>query len=243
MAHQLLSGDIPGDQRNHDIQPDREQQGFPGHRDIGDPQKQGDNRCEGENHDDVVYGYLDQRVGRIAPRHLRPDKHHCGTGSGAQQDEPADIFLSIFRRDEIGEQDFEKQHAESCHRERLDQPVYREGNDEAFGPVADVADTGEVDIHHHRIHHRPDQKGDDEVHRCVFPACNHLEGARCDIAEDQARGNTQRNPDREPFFKETDSAGGFGVCHVVRPCFDWIEGCSGGQAVKRVHPRRKSDAD
>ena len=84
MAQQPLAGDRTGDQRDQHIEPDREQQRVPRHGDLGNTQQQRNQRREGEDHDDVVHRDLNQRIGRITARELRPDEHHRRTGSRAK---------------------------------------------------------------------------------------------------------------------------------------------------------------
>jgi hypothetical protein len=69
----------------------------------------------------------------------------------------------------------EEQHAEQCHRERLDQPIDDERQREALRAAADVADREPVDLDHHRIDHHPDERGDDEIDVRNFKCGNRSE--------------------------------------------------------------------
>jgi len=113
---------------------------------------------------------LHQRIGRIAPGELRPYEDHRGARGRTQQDQPGDVLLGIGRRDQVGKDDLEEQHAKCSHRERLDEPVHYQRDDQALWLVTDATHRAEIDRHHHREYHRPDQYCDDKIDRGVFDA-------------------------------------------------------------------------
>jgi hypothetical protein len=49
--------------------------------------------------------------------------------------------------------------------------------------LVNVAQAGEIDRHHHRVDHGPDENRHDEVDGRVFPAGDHLEQAGEQVAE------------------------------------------------------------
>jgi len=106
---------------------------------------------------------LHQRVVGVSARQLGPDKHHRRARCSAQQNEPGDILVRLIRINQICKQSVKKQYTKCCHREGFDQPVHDNGDDESFWFITHVAQTAEVHRHHHRIDHRPDENGDDQI--------------------------------------------------------------------------------
>ena len=63
-----------------------------------------------------------------------------------------------------------KSRPEGGHRERLHEPVDDDRERQSLRSVSDMAKRREVDVHHHRVDHHPDQHRDDEIHRCDLEA-------------------------------------------------------------------------
>jgi len=126
-------------------------------------------------HDQIIDRNLDQRIGRIALRELRLDEDHGRTGGRAEQDEPADIFLSVLWRDRVREQEFEKQDSQRRQGERLYQPIDGQRDDQPLWTLADMAEGRKVHIHHHGVDHGSDEGRPHEVNRRIFQICESLE--------------------------------------------------------------------
>ena len=148
MPKQQAAGDHAGDERNDDIEPDRQKQGFPRHTDIRDAQKHRHDGRKGEHHDRIIHADLDQRIVRVPARQLRPDEDHG--------------------RDEISKHIAEEQDAERRHGEGLDQPVHDQGDDQAFRLVAHILQRGKVHANHHRPDHGPDQQRHRKIDIGIF---------------------------------------------------------------------------
>ena len=208
LGDQQPARDDARDQWNDDIQADREQQRLPGHGDFRDAEQERDDRREREHHHRIIHAHLRQRIGRIALRQLRPDKDHRGARRGAEQDQAGNIGFGIIGRNEIREDVFEEQDAEQGHRERLDQPVDHQRDDQALGLGEGAAQAGELDADHHRPDHRPDQDRDGEIDIRIFQRGQRAEGGREQLAERETGGQGERDPDGEVFFKEAHARSG-----------------------------------
>ena len=194
-------------QWNHNIKRHGQQQGLPRHFDVRNTQQKGHDGREGEHHDDVVQGDLDQCVVGIAFGKVRPYENHGRAGRRAQQNQPRNVLVSIGRVDQIDEQPLEEQHTKCGHGERLDQPVDHNGDDQALGPSVDAPQAGEIDRHHHGIDHGPDQDRDGQIDRGIFPGGDRLEQARRQVTQKNARDNAESNPEREIAFEQRHWSG------------------------------------
>ena len=56
-------------------------------------------RRKQHQHDEIVDGYLDERIGRIAVGQVAPDKNHRGAGRGRQYDDAGNVLVSLSGRD------------------------------------------------------------------------------------------------------------------------------------------------
>ncbi len=190
-------GPETGRERQRDVEEDRQQERLPGHRDVGDAEQERHDRREGHNHDKVVHRDLDQRVGLVAPRQLRPDEDHGGAGRGAEQDQASDVLRPVIGRDQRREDVLEERHRQRRHSERLDQPVDGERDQQACGLPRDLAQRARVDADHHRVDHRPDQHRDDEVDVRDLGRGDGLDQRWRDGADDDAGDHRQRDPGGE----------------------------------------------
>ncbi len=121
-------------------------------------------RREQHQHQQVVDRDLHQRVGRVAVGQVAPDEHHRRARRGGEDDAAGDVLVGVGRRDPRAEDMTRKKtHAISGHRERLHEPVHEQRDEQAARPAADVADRAEVDLHHHRRDHQPDEDRDRDV--------------------------------------------------------------------------------
>ena len=201
LAIQPFTRHVAGGQRYHHVKHDRQQQGLPGHDDVGNAEQQRRDRREGEHHDDVVDGDLNQRIVGVAAHQLTPHEHHRCTRRHPEQDHAGDVLARALRIDQAGEQVFEEEHAERRHGKRFDQPVDHQGDAQPLGLPADVLERGEVDVDHHRVNHDPDEHRDNEVDVGVFKIRDPLETGGNPRAEADPGDDAQRYPDREVAFK------------------------------------------
>ncbi len=154
----------PEDQRDDDESDHAVEQHREGHAQVARARdEEADDRREQHEHDQVVQRNLHERVGRIAVRQVRPDEDHRGAGGGGEDDRPRDVLVGQLRADERQEEVLEEHPAEEGHRERLDDPVDEERDEQSARPPADSEQAAEVDLQHHRVDHQPDQDRDRDV--------------------------------------------------------------------------------
>jgi hypothetical protein len=84
----------------------------------------------------------------------------------------------------------EEQPGDRRHRERLHEPVHEQRHEQTARPASDVADRSEVDLHHHRRDHQPDE---DRNRHVDLTACAELEASQC--LHHSGRGQAKRHAD------------------------------------------------
>jgi hypothetical protein len=195
LPHQPCPRDRPCGKRQHHVKRDGQHQRFPRHFQIRHPQKQRHDGRKGEDHDHVVQRHLHQRVVRVALGQLRPDEHHRRAGRGPQKDQTGDILPCIGGIDQPGKDMVEEQHTKGGHREGFYQPVDHKGDDQAPWPLAHPAKSAEIHRDHHRIDHRPYQKGHQQVDRGIFERGQKTEHPRQQICQHDPRNDAEEHPD------------------------------------------------
>jgi hypothetical protein len=201
------AGQHAGDQRDDDVEDDRQQQRLPRDDDVGDAEQERGDRREGDDHDQVVDRDLDERVVRVAAGQLAPHEDHRGARGDAEEDRAGDVLPRLGLGQQAGEHVQEEQGRQRGHRERLDQPVDDQRDHEALRAPADVADGAEVDLDHHRVDHHPDQGRDDEVDVGQLERADRREQARREVAEGDAGEDAQRDPHAEVALEDAEGAG------------------------------------
>jgi hypothetical protein len=93
----------------------------------------------------------------------------------AAREFPQDSRHDLLGGDERGENNFEEEDGEPGHGERLDQPVDRQRYEQTLRLPRYARDRAEIDAHHHRVDHRPDQDSDDEIDLRDFRCCDRLD--------------------------------------------------------------------
>ncbi len=169
---------------------------------LGDAQQEAGDGREGEHHDQVVHRDLDQRVVGVAAGQVAPHEHHRGAGRHAQQDHARDVLLRVLHGHQVREHVLEEQHAERGHGERLDEPVDDEGERQARGAPAHVAQAARVHLQHHRVDHQPDEHGHHQVDARPLEGGHRLEELRDQEPEAHAGRDGERDPEREIAFEE-----------------------------------------
>ena len=100
----------------------------------------------------------------------------------------------------------EEQPGERRHRERLDEPVDEQRHEQAARPAADVADGAEVDLHHHRRDHQPDQHRDRDIDLAaraeLEPAQGVHEHRRRRCPSSRPGHHAQRDPQRQVALED-----------------------------------------
>ena len=80
------------------------------------------------------------------------------------------------------------------------------GHEESFGRPADGLDALEVDLHHHRVDHEPDQDGDRD-RDAVNLECREKGGhRRQEVADGDADDHAEQDPDGQVALEEIDAA-------------------------------------
>ena len=46
-------------------------------------------------HDEIVYRHLDERINRVAVGEITPNEDHCGAGRGGEDDETGGVILAV----------------------------------------------------------------------------------------------------------------------------------------------------
>jgi hypothetical protein len=154
----------PGRQRDHDVEYDREQHRVVRDRDVAEPEQKEHDRREREQHDEVVEGHLHQGVGGVAPCQVAPDEHHSRAGRRAEENGARNVLARQPCIDEGREENLQEEPGEEEHRERLDQPVRHQRDGDPPRLLPDIEQASEVDLHHHREDHGPDQDRHGQIH-------------------------------------------------------------------------------
>ena len=191
----LAPDDLRQDDGDDDVEPDRDQQGLPGHRDRRESQEQADDRREGEHHDGVVQRDLAQREVRLAVGQVAPDEDHRRAGGGGEQDETGDVAVDLRGREVGPEQPADEQPAQQRHRERLDGPVDEQRHADPAPVLPDPAERGEVDLHQHRDDHEPDQHGHRQVDLGDLRRSDRVEHGRQRVTERDAHDDAEPDPE------------------------------------------------
>ena len=155
--------DLRNEDRNDDVETDREKQGFPRHGDRREAEQKTDDRSEGEHHDDVVERDLAQREMRLAVREVAPDEDHGRARRCREQDEAGDVAVNLVRWQIRSEELADKEPAQQRHRERLHGPVDEERDADAAPMLAHLRRGREVDLYEHRDDHQPDQDRNGQI--------------------------------------------------------------------------------
>ena len=203
MRHKPASPQLRGDDRQNDIEHDRQKQRRPRHRDRGQAQQQPDDRGEGEHHDRVVERYLAQREVRVAVGQVRPDEDHRRAGRGGEQNEPGDIAVDLHFRQKRAEQKADEQPAEQRHAERLDEPVDADRDGDAAPRRGHPVERGKIDLDQHRHDHQPDQDGDRDVDLGHGHPAECVKRRRHEAPEHDPGEDAQRHRQRQIAFENT----------------------------------------
>ena len=94
----------------------------------------------------------------------------------------------------------EEKPRDECHREGFDQPVDEQRHDDPGWPCADVPNGCDIDLHHHRDDHEPDEDGNGHVHLTTLDqlkVTEYLHGAGDPLSQRDAHEHAQPDPDRE----------------------------------------------
>ena len=94
---------------------------------------------------------------------------------------------------------------ECVHRERLDEPVGNPGHKEPFGRLADGLDALEVDLHHHRVDHEPDQDGNRDGDAVDLQCREKGRYGGQEMADGDANDHAEQHPDGQVALKEVDA--------------------------------------
>lgn len=102
----------------------------------------------------------------------------------------------------------EEQPSEKRHRERLDDPVDEEGDEQASRPLPDTQETAEVDLQHHRVDHQPDEQCDGDVDPAPLAeleVSNRPDRPWDELAEGDADNHAERDPHRQVAFEDVEA--------------------------------------
>ena len=80
------SREVPRDQRQRDVDPDRQQQRLPRHRQAAHAEQKAAQDAVEHQHGQRVDGHHHQRVAVVAPGQVAPDQDHGRAGGDAEQD-------------------------------------------------------------------------------------------------------------------------------------------------------------
>lgn len=91
LGQQMAPDGLRDNDRNDDVEGDRQQQRLPRDRDGGKTEKQRDVGHEGKDHQYIVQFDLREGEMRLAVGELAPYEDRCGTRCGGKDDEPGDV--------------------------------------------------------------------------------------------------------------------------------------------------------
>ena len=183
----MSAGECTGDEWHHHKQSDRKKERIPWHKHVVYTQKKFNDRNKGHQDNEVVGRDLHDRIGRVAFRQVAPDKDHRRAGRGTQKHSTGQIVFRQFLRNEVLENNVEKEPCDAKHREWFDQPVGDPRDEEAFRVFPDMLHALKVDLHHHRINHDPDQYGDRNGDLRIFQFVQELGNGRKKPTDQDAR--------------------------------------------------------
>jgi hypothetical protein len=156
----------------------------------------------------------------FAVRQVAPDEDHGGAGRGGQDDAAGDVLIGVRGGDPRAEDDLEEEPGEGRHREGLHQPVHEEGYEQAPGFSADLANGAEVDLHHHRRDHQPDEDGDRDVDLAALTeleATERVHHSRRGATEQHPHHHAQAHPEAQVALEDSKSLCGRGRGHSQTP--------------------------
>lgn len=199
-----------GHQRNHDENHHGRDQYFRRHNHVGNAAQEHHDRREGEQHDQVVDGHLNQGVCRVPIRKVGPYKNHGRTGSGGKDDEAGRVVLCRFRIDPPGKHVLHEKPGQQRHAEGLDQPVDKQGHHQSPGPSRDPRQGAEIHLQHHGVNHQPEKNPDGHVHLGSPAEFKVTEGAGepgPHSAERHTRHHAEQDPDGEVTLEKIQAFG------------------------------------
>ncbi len=168
------AGEPTGSKGNDHEQDDREEQRHPGNAYAADAEQQSYDGNECNKDDQVIGGYLDQGVRRIALCEVAPYKYHCSAGCGSEQHRPRKVLTCQIPWNECLIDHVEEEHGDCVHCKGLDEPVGHPGYHQAPGILSHLLDAVKVDLEHHRIDHEPDEDGYRYGDVCILKAREEL---------------------------------------------------------------------
>ena len=166
-------------------------------------------RDEQHQHDEVIHRHLHQRIGGVPISEMAPDEHHRRTGRGGQNDAACDVLVGFGGRDEDGKDEAEESPCQQRHREGFHHPIDEQRHEQPGRTPPDVFHRGEIDLHHHRRDHEPDENGNRGVDLTAvdeLDTAQASDGTGQELSQTDARGHAERHPYRQITLKRAESA-------------------------------------
>ena len=135
-----------------------------------------------------------------SPRKVAPDEHHRRAGRGCEQDKAGDVAVDLIGGKIGPEQPADEEPAQQRHRERLDRPIDEERHADA-APMLLTCQGGKVDLEQHGNDHQPDQHRNRQIDLGDFRRADDLKYRGEEMAERNAGGDAQRDPEGEVSFE------------------------------------------
>ncbi len=178
----LAHGDIDG--RSREPEPGRED----GDEDVGVDREEQDleDRVEGD------------QAGRILPVPLGqvvPDDDHGDAAGQADHDQAVHVLGLVAQEDD----------GQGEHQERPDDPVLDERQRQDLDVLEDIPELLVFHLGQRRVHHQDEPDGDGDVGRSGLEPVDEADDGRDKIAEPDADGHGQEDPDGQVAVEELES--------------------------------------